>query len=110
MSISRSSVTVTRNLDKTQYGTVRSVQYVSTVLDPDTTSDQTTPAVAFTDFTKVVLIPANVGGSIIAGNAGVLPNVRAAVLSNTNITIFHGAVGGTDNLTAVWAAWAVEFY
>lgn len=110
MPIDRSSVTVRRNLDKFGYGVVRSVQYISITLDPDTTSDQGSPGVAFTDFNKVVLIPAVGPSSLIAGNAGALPNIRAAVLSNTNITIFHGAVNGTDNGTAVWAGWAVELY
>ena len=97
-------------LDKLAYNAVRSVQYIEIVLDPDTTSDQGAPAVNFTDYTKVALFVLNVGSAIIAGNAGSIPNIRWKVVSNSNVTVFHGAVGGTDNGTAIVGAIAVEFY
>lgn len=88
---------------------VRSVQYISTVLDRDTTSDTLAPGVAFTDYTKVVLFPATVMPTY-AGLGGTYYNVRWAVLSNTNITVYHDAPGGSGGTEPLAAAWAVEFY
>jgi len=84
-------------------GTVRSVQYVSTALDNSTTSDQTGPATAFSDYTKVVLIPSTLVFPAAWGT------IRSEVLSNSNVTVFHDAPGAGGG-TPTWAAWAVEFY
>lgn len=109
MGVSRSKVIVSKNNDKTAYGAVRSIQYVSTVLDKDTTSDSLAPGVAFTDYTKVVVIP--VAAVIVTGGSGgQFANVRWQVLGNTNITVFHTAPGGSAGTSGVAAAYAVEFY
>src|SRR5688572_30814426 len=92
----------------TQKGTVRSVQYVSTALDKDTTTDSITPSPSFVDFTKVILVP--VAFTLVGSNGGEFANVRGEVVSNSNVTVHHTAPGGTITTTATWAAFAIEFY
>ncbi len=88
---------------------VRSIQYLSSTLDPGTTSDQITPGTAFVNVTKVIIIPLNTG-IIYAGSGGQFFNVHPEILGNTNVTVYHSSPGGSVDYPAVWAGFAVEFY